>query len=86
MTREEWSRSLHHRIPAISIHPESASSREIAHMAADLMEARKLLCQTWNHMHGQNMDGTRRAFDAETACHDNWVKLGDAIGKFIERI
>lgn len=40
-----------------------------------------LLRLVWNHMHGMNMDGTRRQGDE--GCADNWQKLSDKIGEFL---
>jgi len=75
---------LTERIPMLSIHPDAATRDDIAMMAADLMEARRLLCLVWNHMHGENMDGTRRPWPGEEGCAANWNKLSDAIGQYIE--
>lgn len=43
-----------------------------------------LLRHVWNHMHGQNMDGTRRAYPGDDGCAANWAKLSDAIGEYLD--
>ena len=45
------------RIQAISIHPESATVREIVELVADLMNARRLLCDLCAHF-GDFYDNT----------------------------
>jgi hypothetical protein len=42
-----------------------------------------LLRQVWHHMHGQNMDGSRRNFPDDDACGRNWQKLSDAIFEYL---
>lgn len=49
-----------------------------------LQEAETLLRHVWNHMHGQNMDGSQRKFQDNDACAVNWNKLSDAIGHYLE--
>ena len=44
----------------------------------------KLLTQVWNHMHGINMDGTQRQARDDLAVQENWQKLSDAIGSYLE--
>lgn len=43
----------------------------------------KLLLHVWSHMHGTNMDGTRRYFLDDDACMRNWKQLQDAIGAYL---
>ncbi|MES2366985.1 MAG: hypothetical protein V4563_14010 [Pseudomonadota bacterium] len=48
-----------------------------------------LLRHVWNHMHGQDMDGTRREFGTEkgdAACAKNWNKLSDMIGLHLPEV
>lgn len=47
--------------------------------------ADELLNHVWNHMHGQNMDGTWRAWEDHERCADNWNKLSDAIGVYLSK-
>lgn len=53
---------------------------------SDLVEARKLLRLVWNHMHGYNMDGTKRPYPGEDDCAANWNRLSDAIGNYLDPV
>jgi hypothetical protein len=72
------------RVPMISIHPEAAARRDVAQLASELMECRKLLGQAWNHMHGVNTDGSLRKYGDDKEILANWEKLSDAIGEYLE--
>lgn len=73
------------RVPMLSIHPDAASRDDVANLASHLMESRRLLRLVWNHMHGHNIDGTRRPWPGEKECAKNWNKLGDAIGVYLDK-
>jgi hypothetical protein len=47
-------------------------------------ECRRLLCCVWNHMHGFNMDGSARPWPGNEGCAQNWNRLSDAIGCYLE--
>lgn len=72
------------RVPMLSINPDAATRDDVANLAAELMESRRLLCLVWNHMHGQNMDGSRRPWPGDKDCAANWNKLSDAIGTYLD--
>lgn len=68
----------------LSVHPDAATRQDVAQLAAELMECRRLLCHVWNHMHGQDMNGTRRPWPGEAGCAQNWNRLSDAIGFYLD--
>lgn len=72
------------RVPMLSINPDAATRDDVANLAAHLMESRCLLCLVWNHMHGQNLDGSRRPWPGDDGCAVNWNKLSDAIGAYLD--
>ncbi len=58
--------------------------RRIKDAEDDKANSRRLLCLVWNHMHGQNIDGTRRPYPGDDGCAVNWNKLSDEIGTYLE--
>lgn len=66
------------RVPMLSIHPDAATRHDVANLAAELMEARRLLCLVWNRVQGQNVDDG----DKESAA--DWNKLSDEIGTYLD--
>ena len=71
-------------VPMLSINPDAATRDDVALLASHLMDSRRLLCLVWNHMHGENMDGTRRPYPGDEGCALNWNKLSDAIGCYLD--
>lgn len=49
-----------------------------------MSKADQLLHKVWDHMHGQNMDGSMRKWGDNDACARNWCMLSDAIGEYFE--
>lgn len=49
-----------------------------------MSKADQLLHKVWDHMHGQNMDGSMRKWGDNDACAQNWQRLSDAIGEYFE--
>ncbi len=67
------------RIPMLSVHPDAATRDDIAMMAADLMEARRLLCLVLEQIHRDSVDRAHHWPEEVT-----WNNFGDAIGQYIE--
>lgn len=51
---------------------------------SELEEAKRLLNHVWDHMHGINMDGTRRPWPGDEGCAINWNRLSDALLEYFE--
>lgn len=73
------------RVPMLSVHPDAGTRDDMAKLASELMECRRLLNLTWNHMHGYNLDGSKRKFDDDVACAFNWNQLSDLIGTYLDK-
>ena len=72
------------RVPMLSIHPDAATRHDVANLASELMESRRLLYLALYHMRGQNVDGSLRSWPDDERSIANWNKLRDAIGTYLD--